>query len=81
MQLAIHKSKISVLLPDSMLMNEDTLLLKTRKIGIVARVATMFRIEEILFYKDTGSNEDRNILEDICHHITCPPYLRKYTPR
>ncbi len=80
MQLALHKSKISVLLPDSFLDNEDTLLLKTRKIGTLARTTTMFRIGQVYFYRDNGSDKARKILNDICNYLYFPPYLRKYAP-
>ncbi|MHA1454030.1 MAG: putative RNA uridine N3 methyltransferase [Promethearchaeota archaeon] len=80
MQLALQKSKISVLLPDSFLENEDTLLLKTRKIGTLARTTTMFRIGHVYFYKESGLDKDRKILGDICTHLSLPPYLRKYGP-
>ncbi|TFG19353.1 MAG: hypothetical protein EU530_06515 [Promethearchaeota archaeon] len=81
MQLALQKSKISVVLPDSFLENEDTLLLKTRKIGALVRTTTMFRIGHVYFYKESGSNQDRTILSDICAHLSIPPYLRKYGSR
>jgi predicted SPOUT superfamily RNA methylase MTH1 len=78
MQSALQKSKISILLPDSFLDNEDTLLLKTRKIGTLARTTNMFRIGYVYFYKEKGQVKDREILSDIFTHLGFPPYLRKY---
>ncbi len=78
---AVHKSKISILLPDSVLSNEDTMLLKTRKIGIIARIVTIFRIGTVFFYRDTGSERDRLFLKEITDYISFPPYLRKYIPQ
>jgi len=81
MQQEFLKSKIFVLLPDSLLENEDTLLLKTRKIGFLARIMTIFRIPKVFFYDDSGSTEDKQILANILNYLNAPPYLRKYIPR
>lgn len=81
MQSALHKSKFSVLLPDSFLENEDTLLLKTRKIGTLARTTNMFRIGYVYFYRESGLDKDREILSDLFTHLGFPPYLRKYGKR
>jgi predicted SPOUT superfamily RNA methylase MTH1 len=81
MQVALKKNPITILLPDSLLGNEDTLLLKTRKIGTIARTVTMFRIDKVCFYKDSGLENDRQILNEIFYYLSQPPYLRKYSPR
>lgn len=81
MQAALMKNPITVLLPDSLLENEDTLLLKTRKIGVISRTLTMFRINRVHFYKDSGTDNDRRILIDILNYLSYPPYLRKYSPQ
>ncbi len=75
-----NTSRFSILLPDSLLTNEDTLLLKTRKLGQILRTVTMFRIQQLYFYNDSGSSKDKKILHDIMTYMLDPPYLRKYHP-
>lgn len=73
-------SKITIALPDSILENEDTLLLKTMKIGSLSRTITMFRVAKLLFYQDSSNFKDKKILNDLFTYLQCPPYLRKYLP-
>jgi hypothetical protein len=72
--------KLRLFLPDSLLENETTLMLKTLKIGAIARIFCIFRINDILFYDNSGKTKDKKIIEDILNHLSIAPYLRKYFP-
>ena len=48
---------ISVAIPDSSLKDEKTLENKTRKIGLIARACSIFKINEIIIYRDGKENE------------------------
>lgn len=72
--------KLRLFLPDSLLENENTLMLKTLKIGFMARIFCIFRINEIFFYDDSGNFKDKRIIEDVLNHLSMAPYLRRYFP-
>jgi predicted SPOUT superfamily RNA methylase MTH1 len=78
MKQALRKSRITILIPDSFLENEDTLLLKTKKIGRLVRTVSIFRIAKVYFYRDNGTESDRQIIKEISNFLEIPPFLRKY---
>lgn len=71
--------KLSVAIPDSLVSQEATLREKTRKIGIIARASSIFRVEVIQIYHDKrdGSDGDANLIHTILNYLVTPPYLRK----
>jgi predicted SPOUT superfamily RNA methylase MTH1 len=73
--------KLRLFLPDSLLENENTLMLKTLKIGSLARIFCIFRINEIFFYNNSGTFKDKKTIEDVLNHLSVAPYLRKYFPK
>lgn len=73
----LKSSKITILLPDSFLENESTLFLKTLKIGTLARLFSIYRIHQILFYNDNANPEDIKISKEIFNFLSIAPYLRK----
>lgn len=73
----LKSSKIIIVLPDSFLENESTLFLKTLKIGILARLFSIFRINQIIFYNDNANSEDLKISQEIFKFLSLAPYLRK----
>jgi len=71
--------KISVAIPDSSLTDESTKLGKTRKISIIARICSIFRINEIFIYHDGKlNNSDRILLSTILKYLETPQYFRKH---
>ena len=69
---------ISVAIPDSSLKDEKTLENKTRKIGLIARACSIFKINEIIIYRDGKENEhDGILLTTILRFLETPQYFRR----
>ncbi len=70
---------ISVSIPDSILSEKDSLLLKTQITGYIARALAIFGAEELKIYHDAkyGAKGDMELLELILRYVLTPPYLRK----
>ena len=69
---------ISVAIPDSSLKDEKTLENKTRKIGLIARACSIFKINEIIIYRDGKENEhDAILLTTILKFLETPQYFRR----
>ncbi|KSW12359.1 hypothetical protein CF15_06365 [Pyrodictium occultum] len=64
--------------PASYLSTEHTLLLKTVKAGILARLLAVFRVTRLIIYVDrAGVERDAELLREILEYIATAPYLRK----
>lgn len=70
---------ISVAIPSSALINENDPKIKTYKIGLIARACAIFRVEEIIIYRDPKLNESQ-FIKDVLEYAETPQYLRKYIP-
>ena len=68
----------TVVLPSSNLNIYPTLREKTEVIGVIARVLAVYRVDNIIVFRDRGSSrEDFELLRIILGYLTVPPYLRK----
>jgi predicted SPOUT superfamily RNA methylase MTH1 len=67
---------ISIAIPSSALINEKDEKIKTYKVGLIARAAAIFRVEEILIYRDPVLDES-DFIADILKYLETPQYLRK----
>ncbi len=76
-----RQNKITIFLPNNLLENEDTLLLKTIKIGIFSRLFTIFRVDEVIFYENQAKKSDKTLLKELFHYLNRAPYLRKYVKK
>lgn len=70
---------LSVAIPSSALINETDPKIKTYKLGLIARACAIFRVEEILIYRDPKLDESE-FMKDVLEYIETPQYLRKYIP-
>jgi len=70
---------ISIAVPDSMFLEDDTLREKTVKVGQIARSAAIFGIERIYIYRDStrNSESDYEVAKTIFEYAETPQYLRK----
>jgi len=69
---------ISIAIPDSSLKDEKTLENKTRKIGLIARACGIFKVNEIIIYRDGKNNEhDAKLLVTILKFLETPQYFRR----
>ncbi len=70
--------EIWVALPDSSLVDEDTLQEKSRKVAIFARILAIFRVSRVIIYHDQSYNgDDARLLKLILEFMNTPPYLRR----
>jgi len=70
---------LSVAIPSSALINETDPKIKTFKVGMIARACAIFRVEEIVIYRDPKLNESE-FIKDVLEYAETPQYLRKYIP-
>ena len=70
---------ISIAIPDSMFIEDDTLREKTVKVGLIARSAAIFGVERVYIYRDTSRNGDNDyeIAKIVFEYAETPQYLRK----
>lgn len=68
--------KLSVAIPSSALINETDEKIKTYKVGIIARAIAIFRVDEVLIYRDPILDET-DFIKEILEYLEIPQYLRK----
>ena len=70
--------KLSIAIPESSLSDESLKIDKTRKISVLARACSIFKIETIYIYQD-GNNyrQDGNLMVMILKYLETPQFLRK----
>jgi len=69
-------SKRGIAIPSSTLINETDEKIKTFKVGIIARAAAIFRVNEIFIYRDPKLDESELIC-DLLKYMETPQYLRR----
>lgn len=72
----------SIAIPDSAVIDCSDIRTKTEKIFQIARIAAIFKVQEIIvfhdpFLKPARANRERRIITRILQYIECPQYLRK----
>jgi predicted SPOUT superfamily RNA methylase MTH1 len=69
----------SVLVPSSLTREAEDRREATRKIGYVARAATVFRVDRLTVYPDPGGQRrwEDGFVETVLRYAATPPYLRK----
>ncbi len=68
---------LSIAIPSSSLINESDEKIKAYKVGMIARAAAVFRVDEIIIYRDPLRDESEFIAE-ILEYLETPQYLRKH---
>jgi len=69
---------LSIAIPDSSLLDEPTILYKTKKISIIARACAIFKINQIFIYQDGKQNKnDSTLLSTSLKYLETPQYFRK----
>ena len=70
---------LSIAIPDSSLSDEKTLENKTRKIASIARSCGIFKVNEIIVYRDGKVNEnDSKLFITILKYLETPQYFRRH---
>jgi methyltransferase len=73
-------TRIFIGIPDSFLLESQSLLEKSIKVSYLARAASIFRVNQIFIYRDSStkfSSRDGEIIKTILEYLDTPPYLRK----
>ena len=72
---------VTVLVPSSLTREATDKRAATRKIGYVARAATIFRVDRLLVYPDPSGEPDSELdggfVETVLRYAVTPPHLRK----
>jgi len=67
--------KLSVAIPESSLSDDSLKIDKTRKISVLARACSIFRIETIYVYQDGDNRQDGSLLVMILKYLETPQFL------
>jgi predicted SPOUT superfamily RNA methylase MTH1 len=76
----VDKRKISIAIPASIISDTPHLREKTSKIGLIARSASIFRVDEIIVYPDNvkaDQQRDQEFIALLLRYLETPQYLRK----
>lgn len=69
--------KLSVAIPESSLSDDSLKIDKTRKISVLARACSIFKIETIYVYQDGDNKQDGSLLVMILKYLETPQFLRR----
>ena len=76
----MNKKIISIAIPASIVSDIPHLREKTSKIGLIARTAALFRVQEIIIYRDClniNQKSDMDLVALLLNYSETPQYLRK----
>jgi predicted SPOUT superfamily RNA methylase MTH1 len=76
----LNKNKLTIAIPASIISDTPHLREKTSKIGLIARIAAIFRVHEIIIYPDntrTKQTQELALIAKLLNYIETPQYLRK----
>lgn len=78
----MHKKQVSIFIPDSFLAETSDLKLKTSKVGLIGRALAVFRVDQVVIYKDLSDDNgkvrnDAYFISEILSYMNTPQYLRK----
>lgn len=67
---------LSILIPSSLTIESSDWKIKTYKIGQIARAASIFKVNQIIIYKDKEF-DDSKFIDIVLRYLETPQYLRK----
>jgi predicted SPOUT superfamily RNA methylase MTH1 len=76
----MDKKKLTIAIPASVISDTPHLREKTAKIGVIGRAAAIFRVDEIMVYRDslkTEQDKDLDFITLLLRYLETPQYLRK----
>lgn len=74
-----RRCKLSVALAASYTLTEPSLLLKTVKIGVLGRLLSVFRVNNVVFFIDRADAwREASLAKRILEYMVTAPYLRRY---
>jgi len=69
--------KLKIMIPSSLTIESSDPRIRAYKVGQVARAASIFRVDEIIIYRDRDFN-DAAFIRDILEYANCPPHLKRH---
>jgi predicted SPOUT superfamily RNA methylase MTH1 len=69
--------KLSVAIPESALSDDSLKIDKTRKISVLARACSIFKVDTIYVYQDGDNKQDGSLLVMILKYLETPQFLRR----
>jgi len=70
--------KLSVAIPESALSDESLKIDKTRKISVLARACSIFKVDTIFVYQDGGNyKQDGGLMVMVLKYLETPQFLRR----
>jgi len=81
MERAKRFPSLSIALPASLTIDTPHLREKTLKIGFISRALAIFRVDELIIFRDVQKKElqtDRELIAAISSYLETPQYLRRY---
>jgi len=69
--------KLSVAIPESSLSDDSLKIDKTRKISVLARACSIFKIDTIYVYQEGNNKQDGGLLVMILKYLETPQFLRR----
>ena len=76
----MNKKRLIIAIPASVISDTPHLREKTGKIGVIGRAAAIFRVDEIVVYRDnpkTAQDADLGLIATLLRYLETPQYLRK----
>ena len=76
----MNKKKLAIAIPASVISDTPHLREKTSKIGLIGRVAAIFRVDEIIVYPDNikvNQGREIDLIATLLAYMETPQYLRK----
>ncbi|RLG32829.1 hypothetical protein DRN98_04745 [Methanosarcinales archaeon] len=68
--------KITILIPSSLTMEIADEKIRAYRVGQIARAASIFRVDEIVIYRDR-SFDDTAFIRELLEYANCPPHLKR----
>jgi hypothetical protein len=76
----VEKKRLVIAIPASVISDTPHLREKTAKIGLIGRAAAIFRVDEIVLYRDSPKvpqDSDLDFIATLLRYLETPQYLRK----
>ncbi len=76
----MEKKRLVIAIPASIISDTPHLREKTSKVGLIARAAAIFRVDEIIVYQDNlkvGQDVELKLISKLLSYVETPQYLRK----
>jgi predicted SPOUT superfamily RNA methylase MTH1 len=76
----VNKKRLVVAIPASVISDTPHLREKTAKVGLIGRAAAIFRVDEIVVYRDNPKSKqtaDLELIATLLSYMETPQYLRK----